>query len=391
MLKKICKALTILFVLTILTSFVTAIGISPASFEIPYKPGEEATFEYAVRVGDSESNNVQVYASGDFKDMIIIGEKEKTLSPGQWTKSTFKIKFPLTPQMPGLHENRLGIVEKSSAKREGVSVLAGVETRLLIRVPFEGRYLELKKFEIPPGEVNKPVNFYATVISRGKEDIDSAVMNLDILDSQGQLLAKIKSDSVSIKKDQEVTLTAQWQTSVPGPYSANGFILYDENFLELGPKSFNVGDVLLKIENLLAPEVIKGEIAKISFDIKSFWNNNIGNVYAELTVKDQQGTVLSQEKSQTLTVNAWSTIPVVMYWDSRNQEIGEYEGKIILHYLDKTDEATAMIRIKKPFILTILKQSPFLIIILVILLIILIFNILLFIKMRKRKKDENQK
>lgn len=386
MLRKISIIIGVFFILTFFIPFVNAIGISPAWIEIPYKPGEEATFEYAVRVGERESNTVKTYASGDFKDMIIIGEETKTLTPGQWARYTFKIKFPKEPQMPGLHENRLGIVEKSTVERAGVSVLAGVETRLLIRVPFEGRYLELESFEIPAGEVNKPVNFYATVISRGKEDVDSAIMHLDIFDSQGQLLAKIKSESVSIKKDQQATLSAQWQTDTPGPYSAKGFIIYDNNFLELGSKGFNVGDLLLKIENLLAPEVIKGEIAKISFDVKSFWNSGIGDVYAELIVKDKQGNVVGQEKSQTITVNAWDRVPVIIYWDSRDREVGEYEGKVILHYSDKTDEATTVIKIRNQFILTSLKKSPFLIPILVILLIILIFNILLFLKIKKRKE-----
>lgn len=384
LIKRALTKLLVIFILLI--PLINAIGISPAYFEIPYKPGEEATYEYYVKTGERESNTIKFYTSGDLKDSISVEEEVKTLEPGLWTRFQFKIKFPKEAQAPGLHENRLGIVEKSDAERSGVSVLAGVETRLFIRVPFEGRFLELKSFEIPPGEVNKPVNFYATVINRGKEDIGSAIMHLDITDPQGQTIAKIKSDSIPIKRDEEATLTAQWQTDTPGPYSAKGFIIYDDNFLELGSKGFNVGDLLLKIENVLSPPTTKGEITKIQFDIKSFWNVGIENVYAELAVKDKQGTIVGQEKSPTVTVGAWNKVPVMMYWDSRNQEVGEYEGKIVLHYSGKTDEATTVIKIRNPFILTSLKNNPLLTAGIIIIMIILILNIIFFLKLRKRKE-----
>lgn len=384
--KTLTVTLGFLMFLVFITPLISAMGIAPAYFEIPYKPGEEATYECFIRTGGRESNIVRIYAEGDLNNSITIDEKKITVEPEQWTKLQFKIKFPRENISPGLHENRLGVVESGNVERSGVSVLTGVETRLFIRVPFEGRFLELKSFEIPAAEVNKPVNFYATVISRGKENIDSAVMHLDISDPQGQLIAKIKSDSITIKNDGEATLSAQWQTDVPGPYSANGFIIYDNNFLELGSKGFNVGDLLLKIESIITPDVTKGEIAKIYFDVKSFWNAGIENVYAELIVKDKLGNIIGGEKSPTLTVKAWDKVPVVMYWDSRSQEAGEYEGKIVLYYSGKTDEAATIIKIRNPFILTSLKENPLLMIIAIIILITLIFNIIFFLKIRKKKE-----
>lgn len=383
------RALLILILLVILIPLVNATGISPASFEIPYKPGAEGTYEYFARIKDSELNTIKVYTRGDLNDSIEIGEEIKTLIPGSWTRFQFKIKFPNEAKAPGLHENRLGVVEHNIHERSGVSVLAGAESKLLIRVPFEGRYLEFKSFEIPSGEVNKPVNFYVKVISRGKENVDSAVLNLDIINPQGQIIARIKSESITIGRDEEKTLNAQWQTDVPGPYSADGFIVYDNNFLELESKGFHVGDLLLKIKNISVPYVKKGDITKVYFDVESFWNVAIEDVYAELIVKNKQGETIGEEKSQSLTINSWSKTPMVMYWDSKNQEVGEYDGKIILHYARKTDETEMKIKIKNPSILEILAENIILTAGITVVILMLILNIIILLKKkRKRKKSK---
>lgn len=379
------RVLLILLLFTFLIPSMQAIGISPTSFEIPYKPGEEGTYEYHVRVKEGESDTVRFYSKGDLNDSIDVGDEIKTLPPGQWTKFQFKIKFPTDPIAPGLHENRVGAVEHNAYGGGGVGALAGVEARLLIRVPFEGRYLELKSFEIPPGEVNTPVNFYAKVVNRGKENIDSAVLHLDVMDSQGQMVDKIKSESIPIKRNEEATLNAQWQTGIPGPYIAEGFIVYDDNFLELEQKGFHVGDLLLKIESVSAPQIEKGEITKVYFDVKSLWNAAIEDVYADLVVKNKEGEVVGEEKSQTLTIEPWSKVPVVMYWDSKNQGTGEYEGKITLHYAEKTDEATVIIKIKNPLILSKLKENMVLMVGMTIVLLMLIINVILLIKKKKNK------
>lgn len=380
------KAIISIILLSILLiPLISAIGISPAYFEIPYQPGGEVEYEYYIKVGERESNTVRIYAKGDLNDTIGIGEEIKTLVPGTWTPFKFKIKFPRQVQAPGLHENRLGLVEQSEVERSGVSVLSGAESRLFIRVPFEGRFLELKSFEIPNGEVNKPVNFYVTGISRGKEDINSAIFHLDILNPQNQVIDKIKSDNKPIKLNEEVTLTAQWQTDAPGAYSANGFVIYDDNFLELSQQGFLVGDLILKITNALAPQVKKGEITKIYFDVDSMWNAQIENVYADLAISNKQGAKVGEERSQTFAMPPWSKKPATIYWDSRLQEPGEYEGKITLHYSGKTDEAKVTITIKNPSVFSILKQNIALTAGASILVLLLILNILYMLK-RKRKK-----
>jgi len=368
---------------------VNAIGISPPSFEIQYEPGEESSYEYYVKVKELDSSTVKFYARGDLNESIKFGEEVVTLTPGKWTKFEFKIKFPNEKLAPGLHENRLGIVEYGSSAAQGISIFAGVETKLMIRVPFEGRYLELKSFEISRAEVNKPVEFYAKVVNRGQEDINSAVLKLEIKNSQDEVVGDISTESATIKVGEEVTLkSAEWQTDMPGSYSVSGLVLYDDNILNFGAQGFRVGDILLKIENLSAPSIVKGEISQVYFDVRSFWNANIEDVYADLEVKDQGGKVISRERSPTTMVRPWDKTPMMMYWDSKSENLGDYEAKVTLHYSGKTDEAEVIIHIKRFLDMFLSEQKTKLITAAIIMALILFLLLcVLFIKKKRKRKE----
>ncbi|MBU4501666.1 MAG: hypothetical protein KKA79_03680 [Nanoarchaeota archaeon] len=380
----ISKKIFIVIIFILLLPVAYSIGISPSSIEIWYEPNKEVSYDYSVRIRQ-ESPQVFMYAKGDLNESITLEQTEAELEPGKWTKFSFTIKFPPKLEPPGLHDNRIGITEASSPSGGGIGVVAGVESILRIRVPYPGRYLELKKFGISTGEVNKPIDFMIELANIGKEDVNDARARIDIKNSKGEVITTLKTEGTPIKKQKTTTLKAQWQTSTPGLYSASGLVIYDENRLEIGEKGFNVGDLIIELINVSAPPILKGEIAKIYADLKSMWNTEIKDVYAELEVKDENGIVVGKSESKTINIPPWTTKNLVLYWDSRNLEVGDYSGKITLHYAEKTDEEMVIIKIKNPSILSILKENILLTAGIIIIVLMLAFNIILVLKKRKNK------
>lgn len=375
--------------LILLSPAVYAIGISPSTIEIWYEPNKELSYDYFVKINGQGPQQAVMYTKGDINESITLEKTFVELQPDVWTKFSFKIKFPPTLS-PGLHDNRVGIVESSGPNIEGgIGVIAGVESVLLIRSAYPGRYLTLEKFEIPTGEVNKPIELTIELRNLGEEGVNDARARIDIKNSAGEVVTALTTEGVSIKQKETGVLKTQWQTSTPGVYSATGIVIYDENRLELPEQTFNVGELTIEITNTSAPPVLKGEIAKVYADIKSIWNSEIKDVYAELEVKGQNGLVVGKSESPTVNIPPWSTKNLVLYWDSKEMEIGEYQGKITLHYAGKTDEELVMIKIRNPSIFLTLKENMLLTAGIAVVVALLLFNIIfLFKKKKKRKQDK---
>jgi len=368
----------IIFLLILILPTVSSIGISPSMIEIWYEPNKEFTFNYMIRTKEHESDVLAVYASGDLAENIILTESELQLEPEQWTDFTFDLKLPSTLEPPGLHVNKIGVIETYPESQGGVGVVAGVEMLIYVRVPFPGRYLNLNQFDVHAGEVNKPIEFIATVTNTGKENIDGAEAKMDVKGPDGSIVDSMKTESVPITKKQKKSFITEWQTNKPGFYSVSGMVVYDNNVLELEEKKFRVGELLLEITNTSAAPVKEGEIAQIQAQISSVWNTEIKNVYMELEVTDKNGMKIGESTSQTKSVRPWSTENFIIYWDTQDIEIGDYYGKITAYYEDKTAEGNVIITIEKPF-------NWILISIIVVVVILILTNIIIYLKRKKKK------
>jgi len=394
MILQLRKRLVLAFILLILIQEASSIGVTPTNFEVWFEPDKEADYRFAARVRETEPSNVVLYAKGDLSDNIIFPVNETELVPEEWTDFNFTIKFPAL-MAPGLHENRVGIAGKAKSGPDGggtgIGVIAGVEILLYVRVPFQGRFLELKNFEISTGEVNKPVEFLITVRNLGKEKVDDATARITIKDGKGELIGTITSDSKQIEPRETSTLRAEWTTSSPGEYIAEALLIYDNNRLTVPPKNFRVGDLLVDIYNVSAPPIKKGEVAKVNVDIRSMWNLQIDKVYADLIVKDASGAQVGEGVSQTVDLGKWSTASLLIYWDSKAMPVGDYTGNVVLHYAGKTSEKPVIIQIKNPSIFAKLEENLLVAVLIGVVILMMIFNLVILLVRRKKNNDKNEK
>lgn len=145
-----------------------------------------------------------------------------------------------------------------------------------------------------------------------------------------------------------------------------------------------IGAPSIKIANITADPIPKGSIGKILTTLQSQWNLRIDGVYLEMEIRDAGGNLVTNPpiKSATINVDPWSVPVIATYLDTTNMEEGEYTAKATLHYLDKTEEKSLVVKVVEA---PVISMEMILVIVVIILAIILAFLIY------SRRKGKAQK
>lgn len=321
----------LIFILSlVLIQSVYALGISPPKIEVPYEPGAQYTFSFTI-YGESMSS-VDVIKKGNLADYIIIRQIDSN-------SNSFTIDFTVPQlQVPGLHRTYVGVQEHVP---EGVGLAARVAVfaTIDVRVPYPGKWLDAT-LEASNVKVGEQAKFTAKLVSRGQQVISNVGGSVAILDPSNRTVATVPlSSAQNIQPEQEFELVGQWDTTnaLPSPYTAIATINYDESSVQ-AQRNFNVGDILLEILKIDAPNITQGEIGKINIGIKSKWNEPIENVRGDVQIKNG-GQILATMNTPTITVPAWDSKTLDVYWDTSNVATGQYDAVAKIYYANKTAEA----------------------------------------------------
>jgi len=148
-------------------------------------------------------------------------------------------------------------------------------------------------------------------------------------------ITTLNTDASSIGSGERVELSSKWDVSVPsGIYSAKYTVFYDgqsESFED----SFMVGDRLLMIEGIFVDKFKLGEIAKLDVLVKSYFNQDIDNVFANMVIYDGD-EVIADVVSSTETVPAFDEEELFVYWNTHGVEEGVYNGSLKVKYGEKS-------------------------------------------------------
>jgi hypothetical protein len=351
-----------------------ALLLQPPRIEINFQPNLEINCDYKVK---STEGPIDVFmrAEGVLNESIKITQKKAHLEPGVW--HDFKCKITLPSELePGLHEN--WVVVTTSSPGGMIGGITGVAMQLFVRVPYPGKFLE-GKFEATDAKVDEDVNFKIKLISRGNQIIDKIKGAINIINPGNETIGTINLDEISMEPGATRELKTKWKTGAPGIYTALANIDYDGKLLNLKTR-FNVGDLIIEIVNVTAEDVKQGDIATITTEIQSKWNDRLDNVYTIASIKDLEGREVGNTKSESITVESWGGRKIPNYWDTSNIDIGQYDINVTLYYTNKIDSKTTKINILKSFRFEL--SNLVLIIIIIILILVIIYNA------RKKKKKK---
>jgi len=356
-----------------------SLGLTPALVQTDFEPGFSFLVNFNV-LGADPSQRLEVYAAEDFAQYVTF---DKTNLTGQEGFTAY-ITLPMTAEKPG--KNRLFI-----RVREIVEAGAGIGTRLeigalvLIKVPYPGKYAEIKSFSVNDANEGEPVNFNLEVESLGAEAVYVApsiqvYANGEIVDEVnfgGRAVNPKISESFSMVSDKIYRA---------GIYNATATVDYGKIIKQ--DTVFRIGSQFVNITNW-SSNFLVGKISEFNIDIESKWNDDISNVHAEVEVS-KDSTQVDFFRTPSIELRRWETASLKGFFSSEKLKKGIYQANISLIYgSKKTEKVVDIVVVNPPVNIKLIIIVAAVCVVLIFLVIIILY--LLFRKTRKTKHRKNRK
>ena len=392
--ERIAVLIFLFFSLFLFIPSVSALGMSPSKITMDFIPNEEFEFEgQVINTGDG-TLEFDIYADAELKDFItLLTPDYLLLGPYQSSVFRFRIKLPDKFDRPGEH---IGIIWAATRveSEEGIAIARiKVGMKIVVRVPYPGKYAEIK-LDIENANVNDTVLFEITATNLGKENITSARGEIKILNMENETVVVLQTEGKPIETTKIETFRATWFSDVePGLYKVEATLFYEGENTSL-EMAFNLGAPLIEIVNVSAESMVNGTIGKILTKIHSYWNQEIEDVYVELSVRDKNGKIIGEDKSKNVNVRAFSSPTITNYWDTtRGVPLGEYNATVVLRYLDRNDTAEFEIEVVEKTGMFGLPESlgNFVLIIIIVVVVIAVFVAVFLVFYTKKRKKSKQK
>jgi len=334
--KAVVLATLFIFYYIFSTHSASALSISPGRIEMDFVPGYENDFSGSVTSNGEE--DIEMYVDGELKDYITLLTPDRiAIHPDQPFVYRFSIKLPEKFDVPGRHVGYIWAMQHVEPQAGVTIARVKVGATIRVNVPYPGKYAEIA-FNIKNPKVNDTIIFEVPVTNLGKENITKAKAEIEILDLNNQTVVILQTEDKPIETTKTETLVATWFSNVdPGLYKAKVKVSYDGETASL-ERDFNIGAPLIKIINVTAEPIVNGTIGKILTQVRSYWNEEIKNVYVEIFINKGRQGVVAYHKSESFTVGAFSTPTVTNFWDTtEGAEPGNYSGIAVVNYLEIND------------------------------------------------------
>jgi len=330
------KFLFVFFCLIIFAiSYANALGITPGRTTLDFSSELNKKVDFTIINSEHKNMNIQVSVGGELGKYISLNEESlKMLSSEETRKASYEINLPQNLS-PGLHTAEIVVMqlpEGSEKGRASVGAALAVATQVYVHVPYPGKYVkaELKVM----GTENKK-RFVIPLESLGNKEITDVEAEIYIYDLEGKELERLKTNKASLKSAEVKEIFAEWDVNISvGKYKAKAVLNYDGEELLL-EKDFEIGEMVLDLQQIFVNDFKLGDIAKFNMIVKNKWNQQIENAYAEMRIYDDKMNEIDDLKSATYNIPAEMQTTINYYWDTENISKGLYNANIILYYSEK--------------------------------------------------------
>jgi len=393
------KTRLVLILITGLLIFVPtarAIGMSPIYREIYFEPGMEETFHF-IMIGERDSDLlVRPYASGSLENYTTVPDQSYLIPAGMGIGFAATLNLP-EKLKPGMHMLHVGILEElpsGGGGGQGIVAKLGVESLVGVRVPYPAKYLEMK-MKCPEADVGESVLFEVDVFNRGTKDLEDVSGFIEIFSHDHSVVERVDMNegSLYLAARDNAHFTANWDTTgvQPGLYDGIVTINYDGN--ETSSKCrFRLGELNIDILDFSANETQQGGIAKFVAILQSTWNSEIPQVFNRIDIRDKDGKLVGSTSGETIRVGSWSEKKMTVYWDTEENDVGEYNALLTLEYEGKNSTKTTRFNIVSTFEwLSNLIMNNWQLIMITVLVLLIIYQAIKSKKPRKVRKISKQR
>ncbi len=325
-----------ILIAALLLPLAAALGVSPARRTIDFEPNAQHTLSFDIINDQHKDVKVLLSIDGDAKDAKVkLKEQVITLKEEDDKKHIeYELKLPNSFETPGTKELRISITElpdEKSDKPITVGAMVGVITQVRIKVPAEGKYLQIEGIEVSEGSPGEYISFILPVNSLGTEKINKAKANITILGPTNEPIAVVQTQEESLEPMKRTILKAVWPANVnAGKYFAVAEVSYDGKKAR-AEKIFNVGQTGIEILGIDTKAFQLGGIAKLDVRMRSAWNEVL-TVFGELFIKDTNMDLVAQVKTPTGDLEPGKEQTLTAYWDTAGVEEGKYYITLRVNY-----------------------------------------------------------
>lgn len=350
---KLSIYLLLIIILILINLFIpraAALGISPGRTTIDFSPGLQKEVSFSVFNTEKKDMKVEMVVQGELANFISLSETDFNLSGSEEGRQmTYEVKLPNSMD-PGLHTADVIAYENSGKGGESEGTIIGaavaVVTQVYVYVPCPEKCIDAD-ISVLEGEQNATVSFDIPIINRGKIKIEKAKAFVDIYSESDEKLASIESDELSVEPGARTELSAKWNANYSSEnYVAKVRIVYDgeEKSFE---KTFSIGKSLIGVERVLVNDFKLGDIAQLRILVDNKMNEEVRDVYANLLVYGQDNWEMANIKSASEDIPPVSQKELLAYWDTSGVKEGEYNGKLMIKYENKSSDRDLVLKVSQ--------------------------------------------
>lgn len=327
------RAILLILLVAMLSSFVAAVGVSPGRTTIDFNSGAKQSLSFDIINDLHRDTKLMLKVEGleDGTKLSIQDQVIELKADEERKKISYEVTMPEQYSSPGVKEVRIMLVEIPEDKGQKpmqINAVVGVITQLRIKVPYEGKYVKLEELEITEAGQNETAVFILPVENLGQEDIKGMKATIKIYDPEGKLAGTAVTQEEALGAKKRLLLKAVWAAHVSqGQYKAVAEVDYGTG-LKTTEKMFNVGTIGLEILRVYTKKYSLGDIAKMDIVMRSNWNDILKNVYAEMFIKDKVGDPVGELKTATRDYLPGEEAAISAFWDTNGLKEGTYSATL---------------------------------------------------------------
>lgn len=328
----VCMIIPLFMILSIVSESY-ALGIAPATKIIEYD-ATQGNIVITSRVINNEGRDipVKVTAGGELSDYVTLNDPLIYLSKDE-PETEFSYTLDLPPNLSeGTKSLWITISEISIGQGTGGSSVGGLLTvsqQLQVEMPYKGRYAE-GQLMINPATKQNTIIYSLSLTNKGTEPITSFDLNVKIKDTEhNNVYTRNLNDPRILDIRQSQRIEEQITLESPGIYTLELDARYGDKNITLS-KGFTVGEYNIAIKDARVEKFRLGTIATFDISIEPGWNGPIDDVYGEMIIKDNNGTVLDKINIDKKQISSKDNI-MTAHWDTQNIQSGEYLISILAY------------------------------------------------------------
>jgi hypothetical protein len=313
---------------------VLAVGAAPGKFEIYFEPNLETEFKISVR-NIQEGTKLSTGLGGDLMEYANVSNL---------TNNNLIVHLSLPGELKKPGENILYLsVTEVPIKAEGsIMAVTAVRVPIIVKVPFLGRYLDVK-LDVQDAGVGEKVNFKITAENLGSEFLDEVDGRVKIYGPDEKLVDSFSVGKISLDSASKEEIIIKRKIKNGGAYLAVVELNYGEKVTK-AEAEFKIGTLFMEVVDY-TKWFKRGQINPFSIEVKNNWNNLIPKVYADILIEDRNGNIISEIQTPSIDINAWETKTLTGLFDATNLGSDVYQATLTFNYADKTNKKVVGIKI----------------------------------------------